>query len=63
MVVRPLSSRNMKNTRKNTNFHEKGIKNGIRITQDIAKGYNEIAQWVGLLQVPKPLLAYPSNFK
>ena len=53
----------MKNTMKNTNFHEKGIKNGIRITQDIAKGYNEIAQWVGLLQVPKPLLSYPSNFK
>jgi C-terminal of Roc, COR, domain/Ras of Complex, Roc, domain of DAPkinase len=34
----------------------KGIKNGIRITQDIAKGYNDIAQWAGLPQVPKPFL-------
>ncbi len=34
----------------------KGIKNGISIAQDIAKGYNSIAQWCGLPQVPKPLL-------
>lgn len=33
-----------------------GIKNGISIAQDIAKGYNDIAQWVGLPQVPKPFL-------
>ena len=34
----------------------KGIRNGISITQDIAKGYNEIAQWVGLPQIPRPFL-------
>ena len=34
----------------------RGIKNGISIAQDIAKGYNEIAQWCGLPQVPKPFL-------
>ena len=34
----------------------RGVKNGISIAQDIAKGYNEIAQWVGLPQVPKPFL-------
>lgn len=34
----------------------KGIKNGIGIAQDIAKGYNDIAQWAGLPQVPKPFL-------
>jgi hypothetical protein len=34
----------------------KGIKHGISIAQDIAKGYNDIAQWVGLPQVPKPFL-------
>ncbi|MEK7286376.1 MAG: hypothetical protein AAB035_03650 [Nitrospirota bacterium] len=34
----------------------KGIKNGIGIAQDIAEGYNDIAQWVGLPQVPKPFL-------
>jgi GTPase SAR1 family protein len=34
----------------------KGIKNGIGIAQDIAKGYNDIAQWAGLPQVPNPLL-------
>lgn len=33
-----------------------GIKNGIGIAQDIAKGYNDIAQWMGLPQVPKPFL-------
>ncbi len=30
----------------------KGIKNGISIAQDIAKNYNNIAQWLGLPQVP-----------
>ena len=34
----------------------KGIKNGISIAQDIAKGYNGIAQWAGLPQVPTPFL-------
>lgn len=34
----------------------KGIKNGIDMAQDIAKGYNDIAQWAGLPQVPKPFL-------
>ena len=34
----------------------KGIKNGVNIAQDIAKGYNDIAQWAGLPQVPKPFL-------
>ncbi len=34
----------------------KGIKHGVSIAQDIAKGYNNIAQWVGLPQVPKPFL-------
>ncbi|MCK5829765.1 MAG: hypothetical protein KAH20_05635 [Methylococcales bacterium] len=34
----------------------KGIENAIKITQDIAKGYNKIAEWVGLPQVPTPLL-------
>ncbi len=34
----------------------KGIKHGIGIAQDIAKGYNDIAQWAGLPQVPKPFL-------
>ena len=33
-----------------------GIKNGIGIAQDIAKGYNDVAQWLGLPQVPKPFL-------
>ena len=34
----------------------KGIKHGISIAQDIAKGYNDIAQWAGLPQVPRPFL-------
>ncbi len=34
----------------------KGIKNGIGIAQDIAEGYNKIAEWVGLPPVPKPFL-------
>ncbi|NOQ28062.1 MAG: hypothetical protein GQ564_22090 [Bacteroidales bacterium] len=34
----------------------KGIKHGIGIAQDIAKTYNDIAQWAGLPQVPKPFL-------
>jgi len=42
----------------NTNLHRavKIVKNGVSIAQDIAKGYNEIAQWVGFPQVPKPFL-------
>lgn len=40
----------------NSKLHKtiKGIKHGISITLDIAKGYNDIAQWCGLPQVPKP---------
>lgn len=34
----------------------KGIKRGVGIAQDIAKSYNDIAQWAGLPQVPKPFL-------
>jgi len=41
-----------------SNLHKtvKGIKTGIGIAQDIAQGYNDIAQWCGLPQVPKPFL-------
>ncbi len=43
---------------KDSKLHKtvKGIKNGIGIAQDIAKGYNDIAQWLGFPQVPKPFL-------
>ncbi len=34
----------------------KGVKDGVSIAQDIAQGYNGIAQWLGLPQVPKPFL-------
>ena len=34
----------------------KGIKNGVRIGQELAGYYNDIAQWCGLPQVPKPFL-------
>ena len=34
----------------------KGIRNGVKIAQDIGKGYNKIAQWVGLPVVPDLLL-------
>jgi GTPase SAR1 family protein len=34
----------------------KGIEHGVGIAQDIAKGYNNIAQWMGLPQVPAPFL-------
>jgi len=42
----------------NSQLHKtvKGIKNGISIAQDIAAGYNHLAQWAGLPQVPKPFL-------
>ena len=42
----------------NSRLHKtvKCLKNGISIAQDIAKGYNDIAQWAGLPQVPKPFL-------
>lgn len=32
------------------------VKHGIGITQDLAEGYNNIAQWLALPQVPKPFL-------
>jgi len=43
---------------KDSRLHKtvKGIKNGISIAQDIGKGYNDLAQWAGLPQVPKPFL-------
>lgn len=34
----------------------KGIRDGIKIGQDLADAYNSIAQWCGLPQVPKPFL-------
>jgi GTPase SAR1 family protein len=34
----------------------KGIKNGVSIAQDIGKGYNDVAQWLGLPQIPRPFL-------
>ncbi|MDR3266668.1 MAG: hypothetical protein LBT24_03760, partial [Tannerella sp.] len=42
----------------NSKLHKtvKVIKKGIGIAQDIAKGYNSIAQWAGLPQVPTPFL-------
>ena len=33
-----------------------GVEKGVKISQDIAKRYNAIAEWLGLPQVPKPLL-------
>jgi len=41
-----------------SNLHKSidGVKQGVSIAQDIAKGYNDIAQWLGLPQVPKPFL-------
>lgn len=41
-----------------SNLHNavKKIKHGVGIAQDIAKTYNDIAQWVGMPQVPKPFL-------
>ncbi len=43
---------------KDSQLHKtiKGIKHGVSIAQDIAKGYNDLAQWAGLPQVPKPFL-------
>jgi GTPase SAR1 family protein len=39
-------------------LHEKAlkVKHGIQTAQKIAKQYNDIAQWFGLPQVPKPFL-------
>ena len=46
-----------------TNLHKvvKGVKNGISIAQDIAKGYNAIAQWTMMPQVPEPFLKKPKR--
>lgn len=33
-----------------------GVKYGVKTVQGMAKAYNDIAQWVGLPQVPKPFL-------
>ncbi len=34
----------------------KGVKRGVEIAQNLAGHYNDIAQWCGLPQVPKPFL-------
>ena len=43
---------------KNSKLHKtvSSIRHGIGIAQEIAKDYNDIAQWVGLPQVPRQLL-------
>ena len=43
---------------KNSSMHKviEGTKNGVDIAQDLAEKYNDIAQWAGLPQVPKPFL-------
>ena len=43
---------------KNSSMHKiiEGTKNGVGIAQDLAEKYNDIAQWAGLPQVPKPFL-------
>ncbi len=43
---------------KNSSLHKsvEGIKHGVGIAQDIGKGYNDLAQWVGLPQIPTPFL-------
>ncbi|MDR3265978.1 MAG: hypothetical protein LBT24_00195, partial [Tannerella sp.] len=48
---------------KDSKLHKtvEGIKKGIGIAQDIAKGYNSIAQWAGLPQVPTPFLKKSKN--
>jgi hypothetical protein len=33
-----------------------GLKNGISFAQDIGKGYNDVAQWLRLPQIPRPFL-------
>ena len=37
------------------------VENGVGYAQDLAKYYNGIAQWVGLPQVPRPLLKKPAE--
>ena len=37
------------------------IKEGIETAQRLAKHYNQIAQWCGLPQVPKPFLGRGKN--
>jgi hypothetical protein len=39
----------------------KNVKRGFEIAQKIGKNYNDIAQWFGLPQVPKPLLGKQSR--
>ncbi len=43
---------------KNSKLHKtvKTVKNGVSVAQDVAKRYNDIAQWVGWPQVPTPFL-------
>lgn len=42
----------------NSSLHQrvKKVRKGMEVVQRIASGYNDIAQWVGLPQVPTPLL-------
>jgi hypothetical protein len=40
----------------------RGVKDGVRIAQDIAKTYNGIAQWCGLPQVPRPFLGGQGSY-
>ena len=42
----------------NSKLHKavKKVKNGVGVVKDLAKGYNSIAQWAGLPQVPEPFL-------
>lgn len=42
----------------NSSLHKtiKGLEYGVEKAQEIAEGYNKIAQWLGLPQVPKPFL-------
>lgn len=43
---------------KNSSLHKsiKGVKEGVSIAQDLAEGYNKVAEWAGLPKVPKPFL-------
>ena len=49
---------------KDSKLHKsiKSTKKYVGIAQDIAKSYNDIAQWVGLPQVPKPFLKNKPKF-
>jgi hypothetical protein len=48
---------------KDSTLHKtiKGVKNGVNIAQEIAKKYNDMAQWLGWPTVPKPFLKKDSS--